>query len=127
MVISSKNLNVKSSSLEAKKDIKLNASENISILADLIKTKEEISKVDWGSGTINGYKFDGEIGKVVSTTIKSGSKVEIEAKNTLTNSSSEIEGNTVDVKAKNTVNDAVANTTKTKEKKWQLELRQEEV
>lgn len=50
--------------MKAKKDIKLNASENISILADLIKTKEEISKVDCGSGTINGYKFDGEIGKL---------------------------------------------------------------
>lgn len=116
--IQSKNMDIVSSSIEAKQKVDLAAKENINILSELDKTKEKLMNIQWGSGAIHSHKKDSEKGTVASSTIKAGDSLVLNAKKDVNNSSSNLEGGNVSVKAgENVANTAIANIEKTLEEK----------
>lgn len=116
--IQSKNMDIISSSIEAKQKVDLAAKENINILSELDKTKEKLMNIQWGSGAIHSHKKESEKWTVVSSTIKAGDDLVLHAKKDINNSSSILEGANVRVKAGEKIkNTAVANTEKSSEEK----------
>lgn len=116
--IQSKNMDITSSNIEAKEKLELAAKENINILADLDKTKETLSNIQWGSGAIQSSKKSSEKESVSSSSLKAGDQLVLTAKKDINNTSSKMEGKDVAIKAgENVTNSAIANTEKTSEEK----------
>lgn len=114
--IQAKNLDLVSSSIEAKEKIELAAEENMDILAELQKEKEQLMNVQWGSGAIHSKQKESEKEKVASSTIKAGSELSLHAKKDIQNVSSHLEGSEVSMKAGGKlINSAVADKEKAKE------------
>ena len=114
--IKSKNLTVTASKIKANKGVNLEAEEDIKLLAALNSQKENLSKMEWGSGAINSHTESLDKKDVESTTIESGEKVNIHAKKDLHKQSVIVKGGTVNMNADgNNYSDALASTETKKE------------
>ena len=114
--IKSKNLTVTASKIKANEGVNLEAEEDIKLLAALNSQKENLSKMEWGSGAINSHTESLDKKDVESTTIESGEKVNIHAKKDLHKQSVIVKGGTVNMNADgNNYSDALASTETKKE------------
>ncbi|RXZ69519.1 filamentous hemagglutinin N-terminal domain-containing protein [Fusobacterium necrophorum] len=109
--IKSKNLSVVSSKIKAAKKVNLEAEEDIKLLASLNSKKEELNKMEWGSGAINSHKESLEKKDVVSTMIEAGEKADIHAKKDLYKQSVFVKAGSVTMNGEaNNYSDALAST-----------------
>ncbi|MCI7342396.1 MAG: filamentous hemagglutinin N-terminal domain-containing protein [Fusobacterium necrophorum] len=114
--IKSKNLTVVSSKIKAGKKANLEAEEDIKLLASLNSKKEELNKLEWGSGAINSHKESLERKGVVSTMIEAGDKADIHAKRDLYKQSVFVKAGSVTMNGEaNNYSDALASTEAEKE------------
>lgn len=109
--IKSKNIEVTSSTIKAGKDNILQAAEDVKLMSALDSKKEEMSNLQWGSGSILSHTESLDKKDVNSTVIEGGKTVDIHADKDIHKQSMNIKGGSVDIIAGgDNINDAAAST-----------------